>query len=60
MEWKPLQDWTEPIRRLLKSQSPDRDVSNIHIGTEQSSRQKSRKVCRLRMPVSSLFILLLL
>ncbi|KAF8497898.1 hypothetical protein F5888DRAFT_1827814 [Russula emetica] len=44
MEWKPLQDWTEPIRRLLKSQSPDRDVSNIHIVMEQSGPHKSRKV----------------
>lgn len=45
MEWKPLQDWTEPIRRLLRSQSPDHDVSNIHIiSMEQSSPHKSRKV----------------
>lgn len=47
MEWKPLQDWTEPIRRLLRSQSPDHDVSNIHIiSMEQSSPHKSRKVSR--------------
>jgi hypothetical protein len=59
MEWKPLQDWTEPVRRLLKSQSPDRYVSNIHICMEQSSPHKSRKVCCLRMPVCSLFILIL-
>lgn len=43
MEWKPLQDWTEPIHRLLKSQSPDRDVGNIHIRMEQSSPHKRRK-----------------
>jgi hypothetical protein len=55
MEWKPLQDWTEPIRRLLKSQSP---VSTIHICTEQSTPHKIRKVCFLRIPVCSLFILI--
>ena len=27
--WKPLQDWTEPIRRLLRS--PDHDITNIRI-----------------------------
>ncbi|KAI0268972.1 hypothetical protein BGY98DRAFT_1017489 [Russula aff. rugulosa BPL654] len=39
MEWKPLKDWTEPIRRLL--QSPDRDVM------DQSSPHKSNKVSPL-------------
>ena len=59
MKWKPLQDWTEPIRRLLKSQFPVRDVGNIHIGMEQSSPHKARKVCCLPMSVCSLFILIL-
>ena len=38
MDWKLLQDWREPIRRLLKF--PDPDVGNIHI--------RKRQVCSLR------------
>jgi hypothetical protein len=42
VDWKPLQDWREPIHHhLLKS--PDLDVS-IRIGTEQSGPPKSRRV----------------
>jgi hypothetical protein len=42
MDWEPLEDWREPIRRLLKS--PDRDVGTIRIGTEQSGPPKRRRV----------------
>ncbi|KAI0268967.1 hypothetical protein BGY98DRAFT_1101358 [Russula aff. rugulosa BPL654] len=44
MVWESLQDWTEPIRRLLESQPPDRDVGDIYLSTEdQSSPHKSSK-----------------
>ena len=49
MDWKPLQDWREPIRRLLKSS--DRDVCNLHISMEQPGPHKGRKVCCLRVAV---------
>ena len=50
MDWEPLQDWTEPVRRLLKS--PDPGVGSIRIGTEQSGPPKRRRVCFLSLSAS--------
>ena len=49
MERKPLEDWTEPIRTLLRIHPLDRGDSTIYIGMEQSSPHGSRKVCFLRV-----------
>ena len=54
MDWEPLQDWTEPVRRVLKS--PDPGVSSIRIGTEQSGPPKRRRVCSLSSGASSFTI----
>ena len=45
MNWEPLQDWREPVRRLLKSPNPG--VGSIRISTEQSDPPKRRRVCSL-------------
>ena len=48
---EPLEDWREPIRRLLESSNPD--VCNIHIGTDLSSLPKRRRVCMFSELLSS-------
>jgi hypothetical protein len=55
MDWKSLQDWRDPIHRLLKS--PDRDVSNIHISMEQSGSPKSRRVRSLKSHLPFMLIM---
>ena len=55
MDWKPLQDWKEPIHRLLNSPNPG--VGNIRIGTEQSGPPKVRKVRSLARVLDPPFML---
>ena len=48
MDWVSLEDWRDPIRRLLESPNPD--VGHIRIGTEvteHSGPPRRRRVCFL-------------